>query len=376
MTDRAGPNGSGPRRARSARRRQARGAFSATAALFLALCGAACGDPGLGATAGPDAGTGGTDDPTDSGALDADDGLPDRGFGRPDGPDAATPGAATESDAGTAADAVPVLDDGGAAPADPGDAGVPPPVPDDDPPPLPECPCFVREAWCGAGAAAHGLTLDPPCRVPLSPDHDADLLACDGERWIVREVCTEGCSAAPPGVPDACRARPGTPENPGWDDCPRRGLLHFGLHPEASDRLRCAGVNANRITQTIGNAAASAGYHAEDGRAGGEPYCAAVDLATRDLNRAEIRDLLDRLGRNGFAAWYRQPGADGWPAGEAPHIHAVFAGVRMKAELRGQVRDFLRGRNGLASHSRYDFWRAPDVILDRIRLLFSRHYDP
>jgi hypothetical protein len=214
-----------------------------------------------------------------------------------------------------------------------------------------------------------------PCRVPLVPGHEDDVLGCVDGQWVVQEACAFGCFAAPAGTPDHCNPDPNgpTPEDPGWADCPHEPLLAWGLHPEASDRLRCAGVNdPDRVTQTIGNAAASAGYHAEDGRVAGEPYCAAVDLRTRDLTRQEITDLLVRLGENGFAAWYRWPGHDGWPADEAPHIHAVFAGVPMKNALEGQVEDFLVGLNGLASHNHYSFWEAPRAILDIIRLLFAR----
>lgn len=240
---------------------------------------------------------------------------------------------------------------------------------------LPICDCFVRVSWCGASAARHALGLDPPCRVPLVPEHDDDVLGCDGDRWIVLEACAEGCAEMATGTPDACVSR-ASPEDPGWAACPSRPLLHAGLHPEASDRLRCAGVSASRITQTIGSAPASAGYHAADGTADGLAYTAAVDLSTRDLSTTEIRDLLQRLGENGFAAWYRQPGADGWPASEAPHIHAVFAGVIMKSALRGQVRDFLDGRNGLTSHTIYRFWPPPADVRAIVTLLFSRHYTP
>lgn len=240
---------------------------------------------------------------------------------------------------------------------------------------LPVCPCFVQVSWCGASAGRHGLTLDPPCQVPLIPGNDQDILGCDGDNWIVLEACALGCDEAPTGTPDEC-IRERTPRDPGWDDCPDRGRLAYGLHPEASNRLRCAGVGAGDISQTIGNAPASAGYHAADGRAEGEPYTAAVDIRTGGLSNREIRQLLGRLGRNGFAAWYRQPGADGWPSNQAPHIHAVFAGVRMKSQLRGQVRDYLAGRNGLASHTRYRFWTASDEILEIVRLLFTRHYTP
>ncbi len=69
---------------------------------------------------------------------------------------------------------------------------------------LPVCPCFVQVAWCGSGAAEHGQTLDPPCRVPLVPEHNDDILACDGEKWIVKQPCELGCHENEMGVPDTC----------------------------------------------------------------------------------------------------------------------------------------------------------------------------
>ena len=115
--------------------------------------------------------------------------------------------------------------------------------------------------------------------------------------------------------------------------CPRRALLTSGLHPDASDQLRCAGIGAAQITQTIGDAPASAGYHARDGFADGKPYTAAVDISVRGLSEGAIRVLLGRLGAGGFAPWYRKPGSDGWPSDEAPHIHAIYVGCRMKSSL-------------------------------------------
>lgn len=241
---------------------------------------------------------------------------------------------------------------------------------------LPLCDCFVKVGWCGASAARQGLTLDTPCRVPLSPEHDDDLLACDANgAWIVKEACAKGCYQAPTGTPDYCLSDR-TPQDPGWAPCAKQPLLASGLHPEASDRLRCAGVTADRITQTIGDAAASAGYHAADGTVDGKAYCAALDLRARDRTEAQLRALLQKLGDNGFAAWYRKPGYDGWPADQAPHIHAVFAGVPMKTQLRGQVRDYLIGLNGLASHTPYEFFQPGDATLQIVRLLFSRNYTP
>src|SRR5688572_14435019 len=65
-------------------------------------------------------------------------------------------------------------------------------------------------------------------------------------------------------------------------------LLKAGLHPRASDALRAAGVAAWRITQTIGNAPASAGVHLADGSVNGKPYTAAVDLSTSSMSAAQI----------------------------------------------------------------------------------------
>jgi hypothetical protein len=240
---------------------------------------------------------------------------------------------------------------------------------------LATCDCFVRVAWCGASAGRHGMS-ELGCQVPLIPEHDNDILGCENGQWIVKQACENGCVEEATGTPDYCRPNQANQvEN--WPACADHpNLLKAGLDPEASDRLRCVGITNDQISQTIGNAVASAGYHAADGNVDGHPYCAAVDIRTRGMNENEILNLLDRLGRNGFAAWYRKPGSDGWPANQSPHIHAVFAGVRMKAQLREQVRDFLVGKNGLSSHRAYQFWDIPNEVQDLIRNLFLRHYTP
>lgn len=130
-------------------------------------------------------------------------------------------------------------------------------------------------------------------------------------------------------------------------------LLHYGLHPRASDALRAAGVAEWRITQTIGNAAASAGTHARDGYVNGKPYSAATDISTSGLSTAQIHNLLERMAKLGFALWYRQNGRDGWYG--ANHIHAIYANCAMKSSLRSQVRSWLAGRNGLVSNTLYGF---------------------
>jgi hypothetical protein len=144
-------------------------------------------------------------------------------------------------------------------------------------------------------------------------------------------------------------------------------LLKFGLHPRASDALRAAGVTASRIIQTIGNAPASAGTHAQDGTVNGHPYCAATDISVKGLSDTQIRNLLARLAKVGFAAWYRQPGHDGWPASEVRHMHAVYANAKMKSSLRSQIRSWLVGRNGLVSNTLYGFfhWTAAEKAVVR-----------
>lgn len=154
-------------------------------------------------------------------------------------------------------------------------------------------------------------------------------------------------------------------------------LLKAGLHPDASDALRKAGIEPERIGQTIGNAKASAGTHAQDGTANGHPYCAAVDLSVKRpgaaLTHEEIHALLIKLASVGFAAFYREPGRDHWPATEVAHIHAVYAGCSMKVALRRQVHDWCNGLNGLKSHAPYVFFRPTQEQAAVVRHLFLAH---
>lgn len=156
-------------------------------------------------------------------------------------------------------------------------------------------------------------------------------------------------------------------------------LLKHGLSPAASDALRACNIPAEQIVQTIGDAKASAGTHAADGEIDGHPYAAAVDISVHHparLQGAAIHDLVSRLASAGFAAFYRQPGHDHWPANDEEHIHAVYAGVPMKGVLRTQVHDYLHGRNGLASHAPYAYFRPSVEQVNVIRALFLAHNQP
>lgn len=150
--------------------------------------------------------------------------------------------------------------------------------------------------------------------------------------------------------------------------------LKAGLSDAASDALRAAGVTVDKISQTMGSATASAGTHEKDGvNADGTPYSAAVDLRSKSMSEPEIKSLLGKLADVGFVSWYRKPGADGWPSTEVPHIHAVYCGVAMKPALQNQVHDWLDGKNGLASHANYKFWKPTELREQQIRWLFLNH---
>lgn len=103
-------------------------------------------------------------------------------------------------------------------------------------------------------------------------------------------------------------------------------------------------ISPARIGQTMGDHPASVGYHKRDGVlvVNGQriEYSAAVDLGANDLDRATLNRFLANLTKQGFACWYREKGH--WKGRE--HIHAVYAQLPMKYQLRGQVRQFLRER--------------------------------
>lgn len=150
----------------------------------------------------------------------------------------------------------------------------------------------------------------------------------------------------------------------------------YGYYPDARDALLQLGVTSSRVSQTIGNAVASAGYHAKDGAANGVDYCAATDVRTVGLTEAQIKALLEGMARLGFAGWYRKPGFDGWPSSEAPHIHTIHVSAPMKAQLAAQVSDWLVGRNGLTSHTSYTFYRWSTTGSDTVKRLMGKLAPP
>lgn len=231
------------------------------------------------------------------------------------------------------------------------------------------CSSTAPDTNVAAGPAAdapdddhQGLPQDPvPPTEPADPPPPDDVADAGGDAGA-HDAAARHDAGTPPG-PDACALV--TP--------PKAPYLLYGLHPDASDALRSLGIAADGISQTIGNAAASAGTHAQDGVASGRPYSAATDIRVRGMTETQIRTLLGALAHVGFAGWYRKPGFDGWPASEAPHIHAVWVGAPMKRILRDQVRDWAVGKNGLVSHTTYKFYTWPQCARDVIVKRFHEH---
>ena len=169
---------------------------------------------------------------------------------------------------------------------------------------------------------------------------------------------------------------PAIPKVPDPDLDPAAALREYptlgGLDPRARGPLLSA-VHPARVSFTLQNIPESSGMHLAEPDS---EHTAAVDIYVGDMTHPEVRALLDRLGLTGFAAWYRIPGQDGWPSRYGPHVHAVYAGVPLKPGLRRQVRDYLKGRNGLRSHSPYTFHRHDPEALETVRRLFHPKYTP
>ena len=140
-----------------------------------------------------------------------------------------------------------------------------------------------------------------------------------------------------------------------------------GIHPGAYSRLEELHL-AHRITQGINHSQESGNVHDTDGTVGGNVYTGAVDISVRCLNPSQIKGLLAHLAEAGFAAWYRKDGQDGWNG--PPHVHAVWAGCRLKPILRRQVEEWLAGGNGLGSNRPYRFWQASQDMEDKVMALY------
>ena len=148
--------------------------------------------------------------------------------------------------------------------------------------------------------------------------------------------------------------------------------LKSGLSDAGSDALKSIGLSGADLSQTIGSDPRSAGTHAKDGlNPDGTPYTAAVDIRISGRTADQIKTLLGKLADVGYAAWYRAPNWDG--KNGSAHIHAIYAGVRMKASLQKQVHAWLDGFDGLAGEGGrrpYHFWSPTQIREDLVRWYF------
>lgn len=122
-----------------------------------------------------------------------------------------------------------------------------------------------------------------------------------------------------------------------------------GMHPFAFQAFiracKSTDIHPFRIGQTFGDHPNSAGYHLQDEMMTVEgervPFSAAVDIGTCDLSPQLINRFVHELRVERFAAFYRS--GPKWK--EKEHIHAVYAFLPMKWQLKGQVREYLRDHN-------------------------------
>ena len=109
-------------------------------------------------------------------------------------------------------------------------------------------------------------------------------------------------------------------------------------------------VQGAYMSRAGGGASASAGYHDLGG---------CFDLRTWDLTGGQIDAVVNTLRANGAAAWRR----DRQHGGMDPHIHFVLGtDTPLNSGAASQWRDYLDGRDGLASRGR-DYERRPSPLV-------------
>jgi len=134
----------------------------------------------------------------------------------------------------------------------------------------------------------------------------------------------------------------------------------YGMAPSTFEKYQkacgAANINPNRVSQTIGDAPASNGFHAQDGTVlyNGKqvPYCASVDLGDNGLTHKQIKGWLVALAARDIYGWFRD-----WE--NNTHLHVVDSALEMKEGLFLQGVDYLNDRNGLKGHAKETFYTAP-----------------
>ena len=112
----------------------------------------------------------------------------------------------------------------------------------------------------------------------------------------------------------------------------------------------CPGVPITPTQGSWSGADASAGTHSGAG---------AIDIAAANLPQAQRDQIILAMRRVGWAAWHRTPDQSDWPH----HIHGVSMGEPgLSPQAYDQTRDYLAGRNGLASNAPDDGPRDFDHV--------------
>jgi hypothetical protein len=101
----------------------------------------------------------------------------------------------------------------------------------------------------------------------------------------------------------------------------------------------CPGVPITPSQGSWSGADASAGTHSGAG---------AIDIQAESLHQSQRDQIVLAMRRVGWAAWVRSPDQSDWPW----HIHGVSMGEPgLSPQAYDQTRDYLAGRNGLASNA-------------------------
>jgi hypothetical protein len=101
----------------------------------------------------------------------------------------------------------------------------------------------------------------------------------------------------------------------------------------------CPGVPITPSQGSWSGADASAGTHSGAG---------AIDIQAEALHQSQRDQIVLAMRRVGWAAWHRTPDQSDWPH----HIHGVSMGEPgLSPQAYDQTRDYLAGRNGLASNA-------------------------
>lgn len=140
-------------------------------------------------------------------------------------------------------------------------------------------------------------------------------------------------------------------------------------------------INPNRVMQTIGSAAASAGTHGvdgsfqlklTDGNLVWREYAACTDIRSKDLTKAQCVNLIRALAKRGFAAYWRYTGS----FANNQHFHIIWSACKMKTSVQSQVKDFIDGKSGLIGHGPDVYWgKKENKISDTTRKLIINNFN-